>query len=74
MSDLSSRQCIPCRGGVPPLQGQEITNLLTELDGWEVVNQHHLEKTFSFDNFRALMGAVPHVARAVGRTEQVAAP
>jgi 4a-hydroxytetrahydrobiopterin dehydratase len=52
MSDLSSRQCIPCRGGVPSLQGQEITNLLTELDGWEVVNQHHLTKTFSFANFR----------------------
>jgi 4a-hydroxytetrahydrobiopterin dehydratase len=52
MSDLSSRQCIPCRGGVPPLQGQEITNLLTELDGWEVVNQHHLKKTLSFANFR----------------------
>jgi 4a-hydroxytetrahydrobiopterin dehydratase len=52
MSDLSSRQCIPCRGGVPPLQGQEITNLLTELDGWEVVNQHHLTKIFSFANFR----------------------
>jgi len=52
MSDLSSRQCIPCRGGVPPLQGQEITNLLTELDRWEVVNQHHLTKIFSFANFR----------------------
>jgi len=52
MSDLSSRQCIPCRGGVPPLQGQEITDLLTELDGWEVVNQHHLKKTLSFANFR----------------------
>jgi 4a-hydroxytetrahydrobiopterin dehydratase len=52
MSDLSSRQCIPCRGGVPPLQGQEITNLLTELNGWEVVNQHHLKKTLSFANFR----------------------
>jgi 4a-hydroxytetrahydrobiopterin dehydratase len=52
MSDLSSRQCIPCRGGVPPLKGQEITNLLTELDGWEVLNQHHLKKNFSFANFR----------------------
>ncbi len=51
MSDLSSRQCIPCRGAVPPLQGQEITDLLTELDGWEVVNQHHLKKTLSFLNF-----------------------
>jgi 4a-hydroxytetrahydrobiopterin dehydratase len=52
MSDLSSRQCIPCRGGVPPLKGQGITNLLTELDGWEVLNQHHLKKNFSFANFR----------------------
>jgi 3-deoxy-7-phosphoheptulonate synthase len=31
-------------------------------------------QSLSFDNFRALMAAVPHVARAVGRTEQVAAP
>src|SRR5213078_3093209 len=31
-------------------------------------------QSLSFDNFRALMGAVPHVARAVGRTEQVATP
>ena len=52
MGDLSSRQWIPCRGGVPPLQGQDITNLLMELEGWEVVNQHHLTKTFSFANFR----------------------
>src|SRR5438445_452800 len=31
-------------------------------------------QSLSFDNFRALMAAVPHVARAVGRTEGVAAP
>jgi len=31
-------------------------------------------QSLTFDNFRALMAAVPHVARAVGRTEQVAAP
>jgi 3-deoxy-7-phosphoheptulonate synthase len=31
-------------------------------------------QSLSFDNFRALMAAVPHVARAVGRTEQVATP
>ena len=30
-------------------------------------------QSLNFDNFRALMSAVPHVARAVGRTEQVAA-
>ena len=31
-------------------------------------------QSLSFDNFRALMAAVQHVARAIGRTEQVAAP
>src|SRR2546430_1141989 len=31
-------------------------------------------QSLTFDNFRALMAAVPHVARAVGRTEGVAAP
>ena len=51
MSGLSSRQCIPCRGGVPPLKGQGITDLLTELDGWEVVDEHHLKKDFRFSNF-----------------------
>ena len=52
MSELSSRQCIPCRGGVPPLKGQGITSLLTELEGWEVVDEHHLKKDFRFANFR----------------------
>lgn len=52
MSELASRQCVPCRGGVPPLQGDAITNLLSELDGWEVVTQHHLKKNYRFSNFR----------------------
>jgi 3-deoxy-7-phosphoheptulonate synthase len=29
-------------------------------------------QSLTFDNFRALVAAIPHVARAVGRTEQVA--
>jgi len=52
MSELSSRHCIPCRGGVPPLQGEEITTFLNQLNGWEVVNEHHLKKTYRFADFR----------------------
>ena len=43
---------MPCRGGVPPLQGDEITRLLAELNGWEVVNEHHLKKVYKLGNFR----------------------
>ena len=52
MADLASRECVPCRGGVPPLKGEEIRKLLTQVDDWEVVNEHHLKKEFRFSNFR----------------------
>jgi 4a-hydroxytetrahydrobiopterin dehydratase len=52
MSELSSRQCVPCRGGVPPLEAEEINKLLPQLKYWEVVDQHHLKKSYNFANFR----------------------
>ena len=52
MSELSSKQCIPCRGGVPALKGDEITPLQNQLNGWEVVNEHHLKKSYRFSNFK----------------------
>ena len=53
MSKLASLQCIPCRGGVPPLRGEEIKKLLDQLgNGWVVVGDHHLEKEYTFDDFR----------------------
>jgi 4a-hydroxytetrahydrobiopterin dehydratase len=53
MSELAAMDCIPCRGGVPPLQGKEIEQLQERLHGgWEVVNEHHLTKEYSFPDFR----------------------
>lgn len=55
-SDLARKACIPCRGGVPPLAGQELTDLQGALGGdWQVVNEHHLEKRFEFDDFRSAL-------------------
>ena len=51
-SELAAKQCVPCRGGVPPLKGDEIANLLERLGGdWNVVDEHHLEKTYGFPDF-----------------------
>jgi 4a-hydroxytetrahydrobiopterin dehydratase len=52
MSELASKQCIPCRGGVPPLKGEEIRKLLDELTDWKVIDEHHLRKEYRFANFR----------------------
>jgi len=50
--ELASKECVPCRGGVPPLAGDELKTLAQQLgNGWEVVDDHHLSKEFTFKNF-----------------------
>jgi 4a-hydroxytetrahydrobiopterin dehydratase len=70
MSGLAKKECIPCRGGVPPLKGEELTGLLEELGGgWRVVDGQHLEKEYRFKNFRtalAFTNRVGDVAEAQG--------
>ena len=49
---LADQTCVPCRGGVPPLELQKIQELLSQLDtGWTLNPQGHIEKTYTFDNF-----------------------
>ena len=61
MNSLATRECVPCRGGIPPLRGEEIISLLSQLAGWEVVNEHHLRKLFKFNNFREALDFVNRV-------------
>ena len=61
MTGLSQKECVPCRGGVPPLKSEEIAKLLPELSGWEVVNEHHLKKHYKFENFRESLAFVNRV-------------
>ncbi len=56
MADLASMNCVPCRGGVPPLKGSALNQLVDQLaGGWRVVNEHHLEKEYSFKDFRGAL-------------------
>jgi 4a-hydroxytetrahydrobiopterin dehydratase len=61
MADLAERQCVPCRGGVPPLAGPEIVKLSGELQGWQVIEEHHLQKLFLFKDFREALTFVNRV-------------
>jgi 4a-hydroxytetrahydrobiopterin dehydratase len=65
---LAARDCVPCRGGVPPLQGAAIAALLEELGGdWSVVDGHHLEKEFRFRNFREALAFANRVGELAER-------
>ena len=53
MSELAQENCIPCRGGVPPLKGEELDALQEKLgNDWQIINEHHLEKEYIFSDFR----------------------
>src|SRR5437868_2118065 len=53
MTALAEKECVPCKGGVPPLKGQELARLEEELGpGWQAVEEHHLEKEYKFKDFR----------------------
>ena len=52
MSDLAKKQCIPCQGGIPALTAAEMKPLYEQLEaGWNIVKDHHLEKTFEVKDF-----------------------
>jgi 4a-hydroxytetrahydrobiopterin dehydratase len=61
MSDLASKPCIPCRGGVPPLKGEALASLHRQVDGWQVVEEHHITKLFKFPDFRQALAFVNQV-------------
>jgi 4a-hydroxytetrahydrobiopterin dehydratase len=61
MAELASKTCVPCRGGVPPLKGQELAALEKQVGGWQVVNEHHLFKSFPFPDFRTALQFVDRV-------------
>ena len=56
--NLSEKHCVPCRGGVPALQGEELERLKQELPTWQVVDGHHLLKTFTFPDFKTALAFV----------------
>jgi len=51
MSDLASKNCVPCKGGVPPLGGKELESLAQQVPEWKVVEGHHVTRAFKFKNF-----------------------
>lgn len=62
MSNLSEKECLPCKGGIPPLKGEGLQKLLGQLGGdWKVIGEHHLEKEFKFKNFREALDFVNKV-------------
>ncbi|MCO6431705.1 MAG: 4a-hydroxytetrahydrobiopterin dehydratase [Deltaproteobacteria bacterium] len=60
--DLSSMKCVPCQGGVPPLSKEEQAGYLEGLQGWKIIDHHHLFKGYKFESFPSAVEWVNRVA------------
>ena len=62
MTALANEKCVPCRGGVPTLKGDELRELAGQLaPGWRVVDEHHLERDLKFPDFATALAYVNRV-------------
>lgn len=61
MSELAKKNCVPCRGGVPPLDAQQAAQLLRQIDGWTIEKDFHLTKSFKFPDFAKALAFVNRV-------------
>jgi 4a-hydroxytetrahydrobiopterin dehydratase len=53
MIALAEKQCVPCKGGTPPLEGAELNQMAQQLNrDWRIVGDHHLQREFKFKDFR----------------------
>lgn len=72
MAELSQMKCVACRGGEPTLTEQEITELMPEVPGWEVVEIEgipRLERTFKLKNFIEAMAFTTKIAMAAEKED-----
>ena len=61
---LESKTCAPCRGGVPPLKGKDLEAIHQQLPDsadWQVINEHHLTRLFTFPDFKTALDFVNKV-------------
>jgi 4a-hydroxytetrahydrobiopterin dehydratase len=70
VNELAQRACVPCRGGVPPLNEDQIAPLLAQLgSGWRVVKRSDPKResielltcTYAFENFAQAMEAAQRI-------------
>jgi 4a-hydroxytetrahydrobiopterin dehydratase len=61
MTALADKKCVPCRGGVPPLAGKELQDLVKQTPQWKAVENHHIAREFKFPDFAQALAFVNKV-------------
>lgn len=60
--DLTTKKCIPCEAGTPPLTPDHIAAIAPQVPDWKILENKKLSREFKFKNFKEVMVFVNHVA------------
>lgn len=64
MTELLKQKCVPCEGGIPPLNEAKEKEYMKQVKGWSLIREgiHRIKKEFEFDNFLKAIEFVNKVA------------
>ena len=63
-SELAKKECKACDGKTPPLKGNALKQMQSQLgDEWQVLNEQKLEREFKFPDFRTALDFVNEVGQ-----------
>ena len=61
--ELSEKKCIPCEGGIPPLNEKEISAYIDHISkDWKVIDKNKLTREFYFVSYKHTIDFVNKVA------------
>ena len=75
MHEMSKKKCTPCAANAAPLKGDALLLMKRELDqGWNIIDEHHLEKEYRLKNFQEALNltcAIGRVAEEEGHHPEI---
>lgn len=64
-----TKKCIPCQGGVPKLNSEEITQFLSKIDSYWMVEDDRLFKDFDFNDYNQAVNFANNVVNIANEEE-----
>ncbi len=70
MTELTTKRCVPCEGGVAPMDTDEARNMLDQLNDWELDESgKEISRSFKFKNYYETMAFVNALAWVAHRED-----
>lgn len=60
--DLTSKKCVPCEGGMPPLNHADVEKYMTQVREWRLEDDKKIMRDFAFKDFKKAMEFINMVA------------